>query len=460
MIKQISPLWAYISPQDKDFIKIYRLFEYQEVYWGPKKIGFGKERAVRTVSIIAKRGWFGAGLIPLIEEKYPEIEIKKIPKNDISFPLHLNGKRLRGYQALAVRKALKENRGIIESPTGSGKTLIAAALINAIEKATEEGCLFIVNTTPLFRQSIKSLENLLEKKIGKIGSGQTDIEETTVATIQSLTKKENIKEILKGFSGIIIDEAHHSAAKTYQDILHKTQCEYRFGLTATPHKLWTTEEYLKVTRVLGPIVSTTKYAHLSQKEYLAAPLVILYSSPKIKVDGNWHSAYNEGIVNNIGRNMIIKEIAQELIKQNKTILIQVRQTVHGENIKNILPEAILIEGKTKEKVQEKTKQALDNKETKAVISTTVWKEGVDIPNLDCVINAGAGKGEIATIQSVGRVLRPKKHKAIIVDFIDNGKYLKAHSKARQKIYESLEWEISNLTIKNKLKKYKKSTFFS
>jgi superfamily II DNA or RNA helicase len=51
------------------------------------------------------------------------------------------------------------------------------------------------------------------------------------------------------------------------------------------------------------------------------------------------------------------------------------------------------------------KNKLINKEVRCVIATTVWREGIDIPSLDCVINAAGGKSEIMTLQGVGRGLR-------------------------------------------------------
>ena len=60
----------------------------------------------------------------------------------------------------------------------------------------------------------------------------------------------------------------------------------------------------------------------------------------------------------------------------------------------------------------------------AIISSVVWRTGVDLPNLDVVVLAYAGKSEIETVQSIGRGLRrtADKDERIIVDFFDPSNY--------------------------------------
>jgi superfamily II DNA or RNA helicase len=77
-----------------------------------------------------------------------------------------------------------------------------------------------------------------------------------------------------------------------------------------------------------------------------------------------------------------------------------------------------------------------------VIATAVWKEGINIPSLDVVINAAGGKSEIQTLQSIGRGLRRTEEKlqVIVVDFFDaTHKMLIAHFGERVSLYFDLGW---------------------
>ena len=91
--------------------------------------------------------------------------------------------------------------------------------------------------------------------------------------------------------------------------------------------------------------------------------------------------------------------------------------------------------------REEIRSSLNKSKYDCVISTSVWREGVDIPNLDCVINACGGKSEIMTLQAIGRGLRKTddKEEVIIIDFLDPYKYLALHTIQRLQIYVNSGW---------------------
>jgi superfamily II DNA or RNA helicase len=74
-----------------------------------------------------------------------------------------------------------------------------------------------------------------------------------------------------------------------------------------------------------------------------------------------------------------------------------------------------------------------------LIASDIFKEGVDIPTVPTLINAAGQKSKVATIQRIGRALRPKPphNKALIIDFIDGNEPLKRHSLQRFKALSAL-----------------------
>jgi len=428
-IIELNPVWSRIMPNSKFFKTLREELSYTKVIWSNKKKEFKK------FSCVSPYGFFGSGFLEVIEEKWPEIRIKKNPIT-FKFKAASIAYSLRDYQINAVFTSLGKRRGIIYAPTGSGKTVIAAALISAIGN-----CIFIVHTKALLDQQRKDLKKLLMEEIGILGSGEREISKIMVCTIQSLSNLE--KNELKKFEHyqlLLIDEAHHAHSDSYQKILKSIKAPFRFGLTATPHQLWTKEEYMKTTAFIGPIIYKVKYQELEKKGFLACPIVYMFTINHFKLNSNWSEIYKRSIVENEKRNKLIAQLAKR-ISIRRSVLIQVALIEHGENIVKFLPDAFLVKGETPKEVQNQIKEALKRRDIKIVISTTVWKEGVDIPSLDCVINAVGKKSRISTIQSVGRALRPKE-KAYIIDFLDlNQKYLEDHSKERLKIYKSLGWEV-------------------
>lgn len=86
--------------------------------------------------------------------------------------------------------------------------------------------------------------------------------------------------------------------------------------------------------------------------------------------------------------------------------------------------------------REEIKEQLKNKELNVVLASTIFDQGVDAPSLSALVLAGSGKSLVRSIQRIGRILRKyegKKNVAVI-DFYDQERYLKQHSKRRYEIY--------------------------
>jgi superfamily II DNA or RNA helicase len=89
-------------------------------------------------------------------------------------------------------------------------------------------------------------------------------------------------------------------------------------------------------------------------------------------------------------------------------------------------------------VRNKALESLRDKSNPVLIATSLADEGLDLPSLDVLILAGAGKSETRALQRIGRVIRPHpgKKRATIVDFWDQCLYLEQHSRQRFEIYQT------------------------
>jgi superfamily II DNA or RNA helicase len=174
---------------------------------------------------------FPTGLLFMVEEffKGKNIEYKIVDQrimpyvNDIPVDRIniLRGIILRDYQLEAIDRALKTQTGVLELPTGSGKTEIAAALIKLVGVKT----LFLVHTQDLLRQTIKRFKERIGLEIGCIGDGEFDIEDKNVivATVQSIhrwldTEPDKSRKFLDSFQMLFQDECHHSSARIWERI--------------------------------------------------------------------------------------------------------------------------------------------------------------------------------------------------------------------------------------------------
>ena len=141
---------------------------------------------------------------------------------------------LTSQQQEALQILLRNDNGILSAATGFGKTVTGAALIAERKINT----LIIVHRTQLMQQWIDQLSiflNVPKETIGQIGGGkQTATGRIDVATIQSLNSKGQINSAVTQYGQIIIDECHHLAAYSFEQVMKSVRAKHVYGLTATP----------------------------------------------------------------------------------------------------------------------------------------------------------------------------------------------------------------------------------
>lgn len=141
---------------------------------------------------------------------------------------------LRPDQQEAMDAVLQHDFGMLVAPTAFGKTVTAAAIIARRKVST----LIMVHRADLMRQWQERLGTFValdDQKIGLIGAGKkkpTGL--LDIAVMQSLTRRDDLQELLSQYGQIIIDEAHHLSAQSFEAVLKQANSHYVLGLSATP----------------------------------------------------------------------------------------------------------------------------------------------------------------------------------------------------------------------------------
>jgi len=142
--------------------------------------------------------------------------------------------QLRPFQEEAVAKITGHDEGILCAPTAFGKTAVAAWLIAKRKVNT----LVVVHRQQLLDQWQERLGmflNLPAKSIGHIGGGKMDRTGCVdVAVIQSLYRKDEVKDFVAEYGHVMVDECHHISAFTFEQVMRQVKAKYVVGLTATP----------------------------------------------------------------------------------------------------------------------------------------------------------------------------------------------------------------------------------
>lgn len=449
IIKFRSPVWARIDRPEliDDYLRYY--YEWWEQ---DRRRKIRREARMRLVD---RWGNFLAGFVPRVAEYLEKRGVSVSVEPGLVPALaprvsELEGITYRDDQRRALVEILAAGRGTYQAPTGSGKTVLIAGLIASVRARS----LVIVHTSSLFRQTIDELSRW-NGRVGRMGGGEELIEDVTVAMRQTLAARIKAGALNGGFAEswglVVVDEGHHvnSLKGDYAEILRTIAAPLRVGFTATLPR--TEEGTMAMEGLLGPVIGRTSYEELEAAEVLAKPRLKFYrvpENPRLKeLRGPYPKVYDEVVVRNRRRNLLIIDKALEQLDAGKSVLILVERIEHGEALMELLEirapgTFTFLQGGTSEDVKEGEKKAFELKERMGVIATRVWSEGVNIRSVDVIVNAVGGESEIAAIQRFGRGLRRAegKDEVLLIDFIDrNHRWMADHSMSRICTYSESGW---------------------
>jgi len=386
--------------------------------------------------------------IKLIVKDYRD---QSVLENKIKVPESLNIPfKMYEFQPTAIEELIKYRWGIVEVGTGGGKTVIAAEAIRQLGLKT----LFIIDNKDLLFQTKKEYEEMLGIECGIVGIGLREWDKPIVlATIQTLAKyAREFASNLAVFPLVIYDETHIIASASFETISkYLINTKYRFGFSATARRDDGNDNIIYAHT--GTIVFKRRAQDLIRDGVLVDPNAIFYNYGSYMIMGDtWQNEYTDGIVDNELRNNTIKEIAEKYIAEGKQVMILTKMIRHGDWFKNNIEGSDLIYGRTEDELRVEILEDFKAGKIKILIGNLkIFNKGINIKNLDVLINAAGNAGDVLTIQTIGRVLRKNigKNNAYYIDFMDAGNYLHTHSMSR---IEALKAEDYDVTIQDYTRK--------
>lgn len=357
----------------------------------------------------------------------PEIEIDNIE--------NLEGIELKEHQLGAVYKALMKRRGIIKSPTASGKTEMFLATLNMLDQPS----LVLFNRQQLARQT---MERAAKRGLDAgIVQGKNVLEkDITMATIQSVHKIEKIKK----YKNLILDEVHNVASKQYQKVIKMKHWQRIYGFSATPVNPKKMDlKSAKIVANVGSVICDVEAKEMMDKGIIAKPRIYMVpvNMPDDIDDFSYKEAEMAGIIFNKQRHKLIVNIAEE--HRGDGVLILNKYVDQGKEIQKLIPDAPFLWNEIPVDERMKVVEQFDNGEIPILIASRILDEGIDIKNFKVLIIASAGLSFVKTIQRLGRGLRvtDDKKSISVYDFVDNTNYkLLKHSKARMRTYKMFGYD--------------------
>jgi len=374
--------------------------------------------------LIDKKGNFPTGLLHHVliwlaknRLKYTRQEVRRVPRGaDYHYRVLnlLNPPEPYPDQINAVEAALCASRGTISMPTGTGKTLTMAILINSLRLKT----LIVVPNLELKKQIFEAFRTYF-------GAFEHFI---TVKNIDDPSLYEETN-----YDCLIIDEAHHSAAKTYRQLNRKAwnNIYFRFFFTATPFRS-KDEERLLYESICGEVIYRLSYKEAVEKGYIVPVEAHYIEVPNcnLKQVNSWPQFYSKFVVNNEKRNDIIHGLLLKFHAARLPTICLVKEIEHG-NILSKLTGFPFVHGEDKSALEKFNKG-----EIKSIIGTVgVLGEGVDTKPAEIIVIAGLGKSKNSFMQQVGRGVRtyPDKESCHVILFLDKShKWSRDHFRAQRK----------------------------
>lgn len=402
---------------------------------------------------------FPAGLLSIVlkKAKAKGLEIQIIDKrtDPLGYTPDIHPSMLpilRDYQVESVEKLIQRKRGILWAATAAGKTQIAGALI----KSVPISWVFLVHRKQLLRESSQRISKYIGSECGVIGDGKWKVgEQVTAATIQSLAAAKMTDRgqlLIERTQGIIVDECHVGASASAYNLLNSMKnAYYRFGLSGTPLAR-SDKKSLYVVAAIGPVVHKVAGKDLIEQGYLSKPTVQFYPVEHPEHPGPWQKTYKDLIVRSKARNSVI---VRAVTKAPKPAMVFVKDLTHGRLLAKAFQEqdmkVAFVHGKHTTGARAGAIKRLERGDLDIIVCTSIFQEGVDIPELQTVANARGGSSDIVLIQQIGRAIRrgESKTECSIIEIDDRGhKTLERHTTARLKALAKEGYTTNVLPINN------------
>ncbi len=357
----------------------------------------------------------------------PSLEAYKLQPNSMQVGFITNLKTL--YEA-------GEDKALLISATGTGKTYASAF---AMRELGFKKVLFLVHRTQIARQAQKSFERVFNGTVttGLVtGKSQEYDADYIFATVQTMSKNEVLQKYsVDAFDAIVIDEAHHSSADSYQLIMEYFEPEFWLGMTATPDRRVAGNNDVNIYELFNHQIAYEIRLQKAMEEDLLCPFHYFgitdldliadegksageklehfrYLTSDERVERVMAQAEYYGYSGDRVKGMIFcsrnREARELSVKFNEKGWRTIALT--GENSEVERTDAIeRLTGKDRE-------DAIDY-----ILSVDIFSEGVDVPEINQVIMLRPTQSPVVFVQQLGRGLRKAigKEYVVVLDFIGN-----------------------------------------
>lgn len=309
---------------------------------------------------------------------------------------------LRQYQKDAVLSFKKTKNNLLIAPTGSGKTIMIASICKRH------------NLKPLVIAHRKEILMSFKSLFLKMG----------IDAFFSSPQKRKHDELIANCDLVVIDEAHHIAAQSFDKIAKKSAILNKkiLGATATPYR----SDGVSIKEYFDSLITVPSIRTLSYNGFLAK--VRYFYASEIDFFGEAEALKKELDVEEKVRAVVVAGDVNDLwdrLAKNKKAIIFCCSIEHAKDIANGLERCgkkiAIVDGKTPKKERFSVIKKIRDHNLDGVVNCEIYTEGVDLPMIGAIIMLRPTKSRGLYKQMVGRGLRPDVDCAVI-DCVGNYNY--------------------------------------
>jgi superfamily II DNA or RNA helicase/HKD family nuclease len=333
--------------------------------------------------------------------------------------------------ALARVRESGEKRAIVISATGTGKTILSALDVRAVNPRR---LLFVVHREQILDRTIHEYRKVLggeDRHYGKLAGSTKDYGARYLfATIQTLSQPEILTRFAADvFDYVIIDEAHRAGSATHQRVIAHFDPAFMLGMTATPERT----DGFNVFRLFDYNVPYEIRLSHALEEHMLVPFHYYGISDVTFDDGSTVDAQSDlnlltapdrlshliraietyGHAGVQPRGLIFCARREEALRLSEALN---GLRLHGRELRTAA-----LTGEDSVASRESTVERLERGELDYILTVDVFNEGVDIPSINQVIMLRQTQSAIVFVQQLGRGLRKHDTKdyLVVIDFIGN-----------------------------------------
>ena len=359
---------------------------------------------------------------------------------------------LRDYQVEIVNKFLTNPQCIQEVATGAGKTIITAALSDAVSAYGRS--IVIVPNKSLVTQTEADYINMQLDVGVYFGDRKEYNRQHTICTWQSLNNmmkltktgeaEITIHEFIQDVVCVIVDEVHMAKADALKTLLTgaMSQIPLRWGLTGTVPKELFESQALLVS--LGPVVSQLSASTLQDAGVLAQCHVNIVQLVD-HVEYKDYQSELKYLLEESGRLDTMAELIRKVNETGNTLVLVDRTECGRQLVERLGDKAVFVSGATKSKARQDEYNMVADATDKIIVATYgVAAVGINIPRIFNLVLVEPGKSFVRVIQSIGRGIRKAEDKdhVEIWDITSTCKFAKRHLTKRKQFYKEANYPFS------------------